>query len=104
MATKYRVFRVSPTLLKAVRAKRDANPGITTKMILDAACSESLPRVVKTLQSIGCKMSKSKVVVKWPVDPELLGCLHVASRQTSISVQQLLTSALTVFVGKGAKQ
>jgi hypothetical protein len=72
MATKYRVFRVSPTLLKAVRAKRDANPGITTKMILDAACSESLPCVVRTLQSIGCKMSKSKVVVKWPVDPELL--------------------------------
>lgn len=95
---KYRVYRIPESLRRAVKAKREAH-NVPTKAVLDGAVSDALPKVVAALQSVGFRMTKSKLrPVRWPVDAELLGTLAVASRQTGgIPASKLLAVSLALF-------
>ena len=103
-ATTFRVYRINESLRKAVKAKREAS-GTNTKAVLDAAITESLPKVVAALQAVGFTMAKGKVrPARWPVDSELLGALQVASKQTGgIPASKLLAVSLALFCQKGGK-
>lgn len=105
MAIKYRVYRIPESLRKAVKAKREAS-GTNTKAILDGAISDALPKVLAALQSVGLRMTKSKIrPVRWPVDDELLGALSVCSRQCggAVSASKLLTISLALFCAETPK-
>jgi hypothetical protein len=50
----YRVYRVSESLRKAVKSKREAS-NVTTKAVLDAAVSEALSRTASGRYGRGCR-------------------------------------------------
>jgi hypothetical protein len=97
----YRVYYPNESLRKSIRAKKELN-GVNVKAVLDGAVSDSLPRIVAALQAVGFRMAKGKRrAARWPVDDELLGALRVASKQTGIPANKLLTVSLALFCQKG---
>ena len=105
MATKqtYRVYRISESLRKAIKTKREKH-NVNTKAVLDAAVTETLPKIVKALHSVGLGMTGKVRPTRWQVDGNLLGALRVASKQTSVPASRLLVAAVTILCQrKGAK-
>ena len=96
---KYRVYRISENLRKAVTTKRESQ-NVPTKAVLDAAVTACLPKVVKALQSISLGPQSKARPVRWPVDDELLGALRVASKQTGIPANRLLLASIAMLTQK----
>ena len=103
MTRKYRVYRPTEQLRKALVAKREAC-NVRTVDVLNGAVSESLPLVVQGIRDLGLWSGRSKKrPARWPVDDELLGALRVASRQTGVPASKLLMASLTLFTKGGKK-
>ena len=79
MATKqtYRVYRISESLRKAIKTKREKH-NVNTKAVLDAAVTEALPKIVKALHSVGLGPQGKVRPARWQVDDNLLSALKVA--------------------------
>ena len=101
MDTVYRVYRLPPTLLSQVRAKREKH-NVNTQSVITAAATESLPKIVATLKTMGLGFDGKKQVARLPMTDSLLGAFKVASKQTGIPASRLLQAAL-VLTCKGAK-
>jgi hypothetical protein len=101
METIYRVYRLPPTLLSQVRAKREKH-NVNLQSVITTAATESLPKIVNTLKGMGLGFDGKRQVTRLPMTDSLLGTFKVASKQTGIPASRLLQAAL-ILTCKGAK-
>ena len=101
METVYRVYRLPDELRKRVKAKREKH-NVTLQSVIEAATTESLPKIVATLKTMGLGFDGKRQVARLPMTDSLLGAFKVASKQTGIPASRLLQAALTLTC-KGAK-
>jgi hypothetical protein len=101
METVYRVYRLPSGLLSQLRAKRERH-NTNTQSVITAAVTESLPKIVNTLKTMGLGFDGKKKVARLPMTDSLLGAFKVASKQTGIPASRLLQAALSLTC-KGAK-
>ena len=101
METIYRVYRLPPKLISQVRAKREKH-NVNTQSVIEAAATESLPKIVSTLQKMGMGLDGKKRVARLPMTDPLLGAFKVASKQTGVPASRLLQAAL-ILTCKGVK-
>jgi hypothetical protein len=99
--TVYRVYRLPPGLLTQVRAKREKH-NVNTQSVITAAATESLPKIVATLKTMGLGFDGKKRPARLPMTDSLLASFKVASKQTGIPASRLLQAALALTC-KGAK-
>lgn len=99
--TVYRVYRLPEELRKRIKAKRDKH-NITLQSVIEAATTESLPKIVNTLKTMGLGFDGKKQVARLPMTDSLLGAFKVASKQTGIPASRLLQAALSLTC-KGGK-
>ena len=84
-----------------VRAKREKH-NVTLQAVIEAAATESLPKIVSTLKTMGLGFDGKKRPARLPMTDSLLGAFKVASKQTGVPASRLLQAALTLTC-KGAK-
>ena len=101
METVYRVYRLPEDLRKRVKAKREKH-NVTLQAVIEAATTESLPKIVATLKTMGLGFDGKKQVARLPMTDSLLGAFRVASKQTGIPASRLLQAALSLTC-KGGK-
>ena len=97
----YRVYRLPEDLRKRVKAKRE-KAGINLQSVIEAATTESLPKIVAALKANGLGFAGQKRPARLPMTDTTLGCLKVASKQTGIPASRLLLAAFSLTC-KGAK-
>ena len=100
METVYRVYRL-PEDLRKRQAKREKH-NVTLQSVIEAATTESLPKIVTTLKTMGLGFDGKKQVARLPMTDSLLGAFKVASKQTGIPASRLLQAALSLTC-KGGK-
>ena len=101
LETVYRVYRLPDELRKRVKAKREKH-NVTLQSVIEAATTESLPKIVATLKTMGLGFDGKKHVARLPMTDSLLGAFRVASKQTGIPASRLLQAALSLTC-KGGK-
>ena len=101
LETVYRVYRLPEDLRKRVKIKREKH-NVTLQSVIEAATTESLPKIVATLKTLGLGFDGKKQVARLPMTDSLLGAFKVASKQTGIPASRLLQAALALTC-KGAK-
>jgi hypothetical protein len=99
--TIYRVYRLPDNLRKQMKMKRE-KANVNLQAVIEASATESLPRIVATLKSMGLGFDGKKQVARLPMTDSLLGAFKVASKQTGIPASRLLQAAL-ILTCKGAK-
>jgi hypothetical protein len=99
--TVYRVYRLPEELRKRVKMKRE-KANVTLQSVIEASATESLPKIVATLKTMGLGFDGKKRPARLPMTDSLLGAFKVASKQTGIPASRLLQAAL-VLTCKGAK-
>ena len=67
-----RVYRLPPGLLSQVRAKREKH-NVNTQSVITAAATESLPKIVSTLKTMGLGFDGKKRPARLPMTDSLLG-------------------------------
>ena len=97
----YRVYRLPEDLRKRVRVKREKH-NVTLQSVIEAATTESLPKIVATLKTMGLGFDGKKQVARLPMTDATLGAFKVACKQTGIPASRLLQAALALTC-KGAK-
>ena len=65
--TVYRVYRLPEDLRKRVKAKREKQ-NVTLQSVIEAATTESLPKIVATLKTMGLGFDGKKQVARLPDD------------------------------------
>jgi hypothetical protein len=93
--TIYRVYRLPEDLRKRVKAKREKH-NVNLQAVIVASATESLPKIVATLKTMGLGFDGKKQVARLPMTDSLLGTFKVASKQTGIPASRLLQAALTL--------
>ena len=101
LETVYRVYRLPDDLRKRVKAKRE-KAGINLQSVIEAATTESLPKIVATLKTMGLGFDGKKRPARLPMTDSLLASFKVASKQTGIPASRLLLAALSLTC-KGVK-
>ena len=99
--TVYRVYRLPEELRKRVKAKRE-KANVNLQAVIVASATESLPKIVNTLKTMGLGFDGKKRPARLPMTDSLLGAFKVASRQTGIPASRLLLAALSLTC-KGVK-
>ena len=85
----YRVYRLPEDLRKRVKAKRE-KANVTLQSVIEAATTESLPKIVATLKTMGLGFDGKKQVARLPMTDATLGAFKVACKQTGIPASRLL--------------
>ena len=101
LETVYRVYRLPEDLRKRVTAKRE-KANVTLQSVIEAATTESLPKIVSTLKTMGMGFDGKKRPARLPMTDSLLAAFKVASKQTGIPASRLLQAALALTC-KGVK-
>ena len=96
METVYRVYYLPENLRKQLKAKREKH-NITVQAVIEAATTESLPKIVATLKTMGLGFDGKKQVARLPMTDATLGAFKVASKQTGIPASRLLLAALSLI-------
>ena len=99
--TVYRVYRLPEELRKRVKAKRE-KMNVNLQSVIEAATTESLPKIVSTLKMMGLGFDGKKRPARLPMTDSLLAAFKVASKQTGIPASRLLLAALSLTC-KGGK-
>ena len=101
--TVYRVYRLPEDLRKRVRAKREKH-NVTLQSVIEAATTESLPKIVAALKTMGFGFDgKKQVAPRLPMTDSLLAAYKQASKQCGgVPASRLLQAALSLTC-KGAK-
>jgi hypothetical protein len=97
----YRVYRLSEDLRKRVKAKREKH-NVTLQSVIEAATTESLPKIVAGLKGLSLGFDGKKQVARLPMTDATLGVFKVACKQTGIPASRLLQAALALTC-KGIK-
>ena len=101
LETVYRVYRLPEELRKRVKAKRE-KANVNLQAVIEAATTESLPKIVATLKTMGLGFDGKKQVARLPMTDATLGAFKVACKQTGIPASRLLLAALSLTC-KGGK-
>ena len=102
LETVYRVYRLPEDLRKRIKTKREKH-NVTLQAVIEAATTESLPKIVATLKnSLGFGFNAKKRPARLPMTDAIVGRLSVASKQCGISGAVLLQAALSLTC-KGGK-
>lgn len=101
LETVYRVYRLAENLRKQMKAKREKH-NVTLQSVIEASATESLPKIVAALKTMGLGFDGKKRPARLPMTDSLLGAFKVASKQTGIPASRLLQAALALTC-KGAK-
>ena len=93
--TVYRVFRIPPTVYKAMR-KRRTELKMTIAQFLNDAIAHELPKIVSEAESLGLpgQPTEKWQAVRWPLTEELLALLRTASDQVGIPTSRLIVAAV----------
>lgn len=95
-ATTFRVVKLPPPVLEAMRRRRDVE-GNTTLDFIAGAVSKHLPAVLDRLQAMGIRLAKGpRQAARLPFSDRAgtLGALKSASRDTGLSGTRLLVLCL----------
>jgi hypothetical protein len=101
LETVYRVYRLPEDLRKRMRVKRE-KANVTLQSVIEASATESLPKIVNALKTMGLGFDGKRQVARLPMTDSLLGVFKVASKQTGIPASRLLQAALSLTC-KGGK-
>jgi hypothetical protein len=101
LETVYRVYRLPEELRKQITVKR-GKANVNLQSVIEAACTESLPKIVAALKTMGLGFDGKKRPARLPMTDSLLGAFKVASKQTGIPASRLLQAALSLTC-KGVK-
>ena len=93
--TIYRVYRLPEDLRKRITAKREKH-NVNMQSVITAAATESLPKIVNTLKTMGLGFDGKKRPARLPMTDSLLGAFKVASKQTGLPASRLLLAALSL--------
>lgn len=91
----FRVYRLPENLRKQVKAKREKH-NVTLQSVIEAATTESLPKIVAALKANGLGFAGQKRPARLPMTDATIGALKVASKQCGIPASQLLLAALAL--------
>ena len=95
METVYRVYHLPENLRKQMKMKRE-KANVNLQAVIEAASLDSLPKIVRTLKTMGLGFDGKKQVARLPMTDSLLGAFRVASKQTGVPASRLLQAALTL--------
>jgi hypothetical protein len=95
LETVYRVYRLPEDLRKRITAKREKH-NVNTQSVITAAATESLPKIVNALKTMGLGFDGKKRPARLPMTDSLLASFKVASRQTGVPASRLLQAALSL--------
>ena len=98
----YRVYRISESLRKQMKAKRERF-NATTFDVIQEAIDKDLPKIVTTLKKLGFGFTGKKRPARFPMNDSGLAALKVAAKQTGIDQSKLLLAALHITT-KGGKR
>lgn len=100
LETVYRVYHLPEDLRKRIAAKRE-KANVNLQSVITAAATESLPKIVNTLKTMGLGFDGKKRPARLPMTDSLLGAFKVASKQTGIPATRLLQAALSLTCKEG---
>ena len=72
LETVYRVYRLPENLRKQMKMKRE-KANVNLQAIIEASATESLPKIVATLKTMGLGFDGKKQVARLPMTDSLLG-------------------------------
>ena len=99
--TIYRVYRISESLRKQMKTKREKHR-VTTFDIIQNGIDEGLPKIVSAVKGLGFGFEGKRRAARFPLNESALSALKLAAKQTGIDQSKLLLAALNITT-KGGK-
>jgi hypothetical protein len=100
----FRVWKLTPEARAAIKSLRGTKQLDTNKDVLDAACANTLPRIVESLLNIGCSsLVAKKQTFRLGMSPSTMAALKDASEATGQDVSALFLLCVNALVTDAPK-